>query len=180
MISSILLLISATTGTPAIPAVIAVPSPSSRQEASLAGDKYPKKCVEKIQEVQYDGEYSPPVGRPAEPTPSATVPVRYIPPYMRAIPVIVKPAPIYVTEDEVQQQAQQKQQAQAQAQQQSYQQSYQANPASAGTSLTAGPIETPGVLPSAGSPTGSTAIATYGALPQATVVDEGNSRISNN
>lgn len=147
----------------------------------LAGDKNPKKWVEQVQGVQYDGEYSPPSGRQAEPEPSATVPVRYIPPYMRQIPVIVKPAPIYVDEATIARDNQQKANAQAQAQQQVPGQQFggQGGSYAAGGAgsvpLTSGAV-IPGPLPSSGSVTGSTAIATYGALPNATAVpSEGTS-----
>jgi hypothetical protein len=142
-----------------------------RPVAHLAGDKNPRKWIEKVQEVQYDGEYSPPSGRMAEPEPSATVPVRYLPKYVREIPVIVKPAPVYVDEATIAQQNQERAQAQQQAQQVPGQQfggqggAYGAGP----VPLTSGAV-VPGPLPSSGSATGSTAIATYGALPNATVV----------
>lgn len=142
----------------------------------LAGDKNPRKWVEQIQGVQYDGEYSPPSGRQPEPEPSATVPVRYIPPYMRQIPVIVKPAPIYVDADTVARDNQQRANAQAQAQQQQVpgqqfggQGGNYAAGGAGNVPLTSGAV-IPGPLPSSGSVTGSTAIATYGALPNATAV----------
>lgn len=132
----------------------------------------PKKWVELIQGVQEDGEYSPPAGRLPEPEPSATTPVRYLPRYMRDIPVIVKPAPVYVDEDTVAKESQDRAQAQQQAQQQVPGQQFggQAGAYSTAptTPVTSGAITPlPGPLPSAGSPTGSTAIATYGALPSA-------------
>jgi len=141
--------------------------------AHLAGDKNPKKWVERVQEVQYDGEYSPPSGRMPEREPSATVPVRYLPKYVREIPVIVKPAPIYVDEATVIQQNKDRDQAKAQQQQVAGQQfgGQGGGYAAGGVPLTSGSVGAiPGPLPSAGSATGSTAIATYGALPNATAV----------
>ena len=85
--------------------------PSKEEKARK---KFEKRFKEVVQPIQYDGEYSPPVGRPAEPAPSATVPVRYIPPYMREIPVIVPPQPVYVTAEEFQQQEQTRAQEQQQ------------------------------------------------------------------
>ena len=95
----------------AIPATPADASPSKEEKARK---KFEKKFREVVQPIQYDGEYSPPVGRPPEPTPSATVPVRYIPPYMREIPVVVPPQPVYVTQEEFDQQEQAREQARQQ------------------------------------------------------------------
>ncbi len=146
----------------------------------LSGKKVPRKWIEQVQGVQYDGEYSPPVGRPAEPEPSATTPVRFLPAYMRDIPVIVKPAPRYVDEETVMNENRQRDEQRAQARNQQLQQTQQYGaqgsngfgaPGSAGSgvTLTSGDVTpVPGPLPSAGSATGSNAIVTYGALPAAT------------
>ena len=94
--------------------VAATPAEASPSKEEKARKKFEKKFREVVQPIQYDGEYSPPVGRPAEPTPSATVPVRYIPPYMREIPVVVPPQPIYLTQEQFDQEEQARQQAQQQ------------------------------------------------------------------
>lgn len=86
-----------------LPATPAEAGPSKEEKARK---KFEKKFREVTQPIQYDGEYSPPVGRPPEPEPSATVPVRYIPPYMREIPVVVPPRPVYLTQDQFDQQEQ--------------------------------------------------------------------------
>lgn len=187
MITSVLALALATIPTNHAPTYGIDTRALLRPTTHLAGDKNPKKWVEQVQGVQYDGEYSPPAGRQAEPEPSATVPVRYIPPYMRQIPVIVKPAPIYVDEATIAQQNQDRANAAANAQQQVPGQQFGGQsqgqgyaPATSTVPLTSGSI-TPSPLTGSGSPTGSTAIATYGGLPNATAVpnDDGGSEGGN-
>lgn len=63
----------------------------------LAG-KAPRKFKEIEQPVQFEGDYSPRVGRSPTPEPSATVPVRFMSASERAIPIVVAPAPRYVDE----------------------------------------------------------------------------------
>lgn len=140
--------------------------------------KNPKVFVEVTQGVQYDGEYSPPSGRQPGPDYQKTGRVHFLKPYEREIPVIVPPAPIYVDEAVVEAEnarkevdRQQRNQAQLQnggVQQQSSNAGITSTPyvpAEAGAAEDQGGL--PGALPSAGSATGSTAVATYGALPSA-------------
>lgn len=138
--------------------------------------KNPRKFEEVVQPVQYDGQYSPPPGRYEEPQASPTTPVRYLQPWERALPVIVKPAPEYISEEEAQARRSKAGLGQAgnavaprptgqtagayAAPAAGSQQTYQAGSAT----LTSDTI--PGPLPSAGSATGSTATADYGSLPQ--------------
>jgi len=63
----------------------------SPKNAALAGP--PRDFEEIPQEVQYDGDYSPPIGRPAEPEPEPGKPVRLLQPWEKDIPVIVPPTP---------------------------------------------------------------------------------------
>ncbi|AXK43733.1 hypothetical protein [Erythrobacter aureus] len=56
----------------------------------------PRDFVEVRQEVQVEYDWSPTVGRQAEPEPEAFVPVRYLTPEQRAEPIIVEPAPVTV------------------------------------------------------------------------------------
>ncbi len=60
----------------------------------------PRDFVEVRQEIQVEYDYSPTVGRQAEPEPEAFVPVRYLTPEQRAEPIIVEPEPVTVYEDE--------------------------------------------------------------------------------
>lgn len=62
------------------------------------GKKAPRDWVEIPQGVQYDGDWSPPAGRQPDPEPDAFTPVRRPAPWLKDIPVIVQPEPIYVTE----------------------------------------------------------------------------------
>lgn len=63
----------------------------------LFGSGEPRDFVEVVQDVQIEHEYSPTVGRYAEPTPEPFVPVRYLSPAQRAEPIIVEPEPEYVS-----------------------------------------------------------------------------------
>lgn len=134
-------------------------------------NKRPRKFREVVQEVQYDGDYSPSATREPEPEASATTPVRYLPWWKRQIPVRVKPAPRYVdpVEPSQNQQAQTQNQGQSQAGQgaQTYVTSAQPN---ASQQAPEAPdvdqdIVTSGSTVGSGSATGSRATATYGDLP---------------
>src|SRR3546814_12625612 len=59
-----------------------------------------------VQKVQTEHDYAPQVGRQPERNPEPLVPVRYLTPEQRAEPIIVEPAPIYVSSAE--QEAEQK------------------------------------------------------------------------
>ena len=74
---------------------VTAPMPG-RDTASLG--KGPKDFVEIPQSIQYEGDYSPPVGRPAPPEASPFIPVRAARPWEKDIPVIVKPKPRYIDE----------------------------------------------------------------------------------
>lgn len=63
----------------------------------LFGSSEPRDFVEVVQEVQLEYEYSPTVGRHAEPAAEPFVPVRYLTPAQRAEPIIVEPEPKYVS-----------------------------------------------------------------------------------
>lgn len=52
----------------------------------------PTKFVEKVQELQVEAEYSPPVGRAAPPPPGPFTSVRYQTPDQRLTPTVVEPA----------------------------------------------------------------------------------------
>ena len=63
------------------------------------GPKTPRKFVEIPQGVQYDGDWSPPAGGQPDPEPDAFTPVKRPAPWLKDIPIIVKPAPLIVTEE---------------------------------------------------------------------------------
>jgi hypothetical protein len=138
--------------------------------------KNPKKFVEVVQGVQYDGEYSPPSGRQPGPDYQKTGRVRFVKPYERDIPVIVPPAPIYVDEAVVEAENARKE-VDRQQRNQAQLQNGGNQPQAVNAGITSTPyVPTqpaddagvlPGALPSAGSATGSTAVATYGTLPTA-------------
>ncbi len=131
------------------------------QNASSDGRvKNPRKFVEVAQGVQYEGEYSPPIGRQPEQMVSPTRPVRYLSPEQRALPVIVPPAPRYVEEQSPSAAAEKATNV--------------APPTSNNASfITSTPVaeakdaeaEMPAIDNKGGSATGSTAVPTYGALP---------------
>ena len=67
-----------------------------RQERQTNGEKTPRRFREILQDVQYDGDYSPSASREPEAQPTPTTPVRFLPAWKRQIPVRVAPAPRYV------------------------------------------------------------------------------------
>lgn len=135
-------------------------------------NKRPRKFREVVQEVQYDGDYSPSATREPEPAASPTTPVRYLPWWKRQIPVRVKPAPRYVdpVEPSQNQQPQGQNQDQPQVQGQATQ-TYitSAQPNAAQQAADARDVDqdvvTSGSTVGSGSATGSRAVATYGDLP---------------
>lgn len=152
--------------------------------------KNPRKFHEILQGVQYDGDYAPAAGRLPDPEPSRTVPVRYHPEWEKQIPVIVAPAPKYVDEADLERQnanggnaqvptAQADQDTREQAQDRSGAAGARRNGAltpvanvdrsilTSGGGASASEEDEGEVAPAAnGSATGSTAVATYGALPK--------------
>ena len=131
------------------------------QNASSDGRvKNPRKFVEVAQGVQYEGEYSPPIGRQPEQMVSPTRPVRYLSPEQRALPVIVPPAPLYVEE----------QSSPASVEKANTSVPETNNNASFITSTPVAEVnnsetDVPAFDNKGGSATGSTAVPTYGALP---------------
>ena len=149
-------------------AIALMTSPSmanNRKDEAKAQKRFDKKFHELTQPLQYDGEYSPPGGRTAEPEATSTTPVRFVPAWKRQIPVIVKPAPRYV--DPVPPQGGQNGSQAQQTPTQGFQQ--QPNVALTSTNLPApdqADPSTPGAISGSGSATGSTAYPNYaGGLP---------------
>lgn len=70
------------------------------QVASLFGIGKQKDFTEIVQKVQSEQDYAPQVGRQPERNPEPLVPVRYLTAEQRAEPIIVEPAPIYVSADD--------------------------------------------------------------------------------
>mgnify|MGYP000001541226 CR=1 FL=1 len=70
--------------------------PAVRSTASLGKGR--KEFVEIPQSIQYEGDYSPPAGRPAPPEASPFQPVQRARPWEKDIPIIVKPKPRYIDE----------------------------------------------------------------------------------
>lgn len=134
----------------------------AKTDEEKAERRFHKKFREVVQPVQFDGDYSPSSYRQAEPEVTPTTPVRFVPAWKRAIPVLVKPAPRYVDATPP---ANSRQQNQAQVPTQNFQQggsdSYltSSNLPEAGSDEAAAVVATPG----SGSATGSTSFANYGA-----------------
>src|SRR3546814_8035834 len=82
------------------------PKSAPMQIAGLFGIGKQKGFTEIVQKVQTEHDYAPQVGRQPERNPEPLVPVRYLTPEQRAEPIIVEPAPIYVSSAE--QEAEQK------------------------------------------------------------------------
>src|SRR3546814_4877117 len=78
----------------------------TRRYSDLCGIGKQKGFTEIVQKVQTEHDYAPQVGRQPERNPEPLVPVRYLTPEQRAEPIIVEPAPIYVSSAE--QEAEQK------------------------------------------------------------------------
>ncbi len=76
------------------------PKTAPVQLAGLFGIGKQKGFTEIVQKVQDEREYAPQVGRMPERTPEPLVSVRYLTPEQRAEPIIVDPAPIYVSAED--------------------------------------------------------------------------------
>lgn len=156
---AILFAAPAMSGDALVHSTFALPLEMQAKPLTQHATKIPRKFHELEQQVQYDGEFSPPVGRKPQPEPTPTVPVHYLTPAERDLPVIVPPAPRYIDAPE--------EQAAANIN--------RIQPVSAFASPNlpqsntqyhdeedSEPVIT---APSAGSATGSNAVATYGSLP---------------
>lgn len=76
------------------------PQTAPVQLAGLFGIGKQKGFTEIVQKVQDERDYAPQVGRQPERNPEPLVSVRYLTPEQRAEPIIVDPAPIYVSADD--------------------------------------------------------------------------------
>lgn len=153
-------------------AAMLAPSIAVARDNTVKSEKrFAKKFREVTQVVQYDGDYSPSATREAEPEPAPGVPVRFVPAWKREIPVRVKPAPRYVDPAPVKSNDRQA----GQAPTQSFQQLPDNGYITSNNGPSANSDSNQAYMPGAGSATGSTTFANYGAgLPGGTTAQNGS------